>query len=87
MGSANDKHQAPTNRLKLNVRAVIKSEAKSVCGGQYFCFILIYRQLKNMEGSGSVGRASDRGSEGWSFNKLFVDFEEVGVRIFPPLPS
>ena len=29
VGPANDKHQTPTNELKLNVMAVIKSEAWS----------------------------------------------------------
>ena len=28
MGPATDKHQAPTHRLKLHVRAVIESEAR-----------------------------------------------------------
>ena len=40
-----------------------------------------------MEGSSSVGRALNRESKGLSFNKLFVAVEEVGVGIFPPLPS
>ena len=39
MGPATDKHQAPTHRLKLFVRAVIESEA---CGSFMFLFCLVF---------------------------------------------